>query len=40
MFKKVSKALTRADIVEIEADLRLAFPEDFVEALSEDGIYG
>lgn len=30
MFEKVSKALTRADMAEIEANLGLAFPEDFV----------
>lgn len=31
MFKEVSKALTRADIAEIEVNLGFAFPEDFVE---------
>lgn len=31
MFKEVSKALTRADIAEIEVNPGLAFPEDFVE---------
>ncbi|MCM1183458.1 MAG: SMI1/KNR4 family protein [Roseburia sp.] len=31
MFEKVSRALTRADIAEIEVNLGLAFPEDFVE---------
>lgn len=31
MFKEVSKALTRADIAEIEVNLGLVFPEDFVE---------
>lgn len=31
MFEKMSKALTREDIAEIEANLGLAFPEDFVE---------
>lgn len=31
MFEKVSKVLTREDIAEIEADLGLAFPEDFIE---------
>ena len=31
MFEEVGKALTRADIAEIEVNLGLAFPEDFVE---------
>lgn len=31
MFERVSKALTRADIAEIEVKLGLAFPADFVE---------
>ena len=31
MFEKMSKALTREDIAEIEVNLELAFPEDFVE---------
>ena len=31
MFEKMSKALTREDIAEIEVNLGLAFPEDFVE---------
>lgn len=31
MFEKVSKTLTRQDIAEIEVNLGLAFPEDFVE---------
>ena len=31
MFQGVSKALTRADIAEIEVDLEIVFPEDFVE---------
>ena len=31
MFEKMSKALTREDIAEIEVELGLAFPEDFIE---------
>lgn len=31
MFERMSRALTREDIAEIEADLGLAFPEDLVE---------
>lgn len=31
MFEKMSTALTREDISEIEANLELAFPEDFIE---------
>ena len=31
MFKKMGKALTRADIAEIEINLGLTFPENFVE---------
>lgn len=31
MFKKMSKALTRTDIAEIEANPGFTFPEDFVE---------
>ncbi len=31
MFEKMGKALTRGDIAEIEANLRITFPEDFVE---------
>ena len=31
MFEKMSKALTREDIEEIEVNLGVAFPEDFVE---------
>ena len=31
MFEKMSKALTREDIAEIEVNLGLTFPEDFVE---------
>ena len=31
MFEKMSKSLTREDIAEIEVNLGLAFPEDFVE---------
>jgi hypothetical protein len=30
MFEKMGKALTRADIGEIEVNLGLTFPEDFV----------
>lgn len=38
MFEKVSKALTRADIAEIEGNLGFPFPKDFVEGLSEDSV--
>jgi cell wall assembly regulator SMI1 len=31
MFEKMSKALAREDIMEIEANLGISFPEDFIE---------